>query len=368
MTQEYSRQLAVILLAIRESRAISREDKENAQNRFVSKSLDEETSRELLRRIPSSEFSRAERIIDDCYSTGITPIILRDETYPAHLSSLIDPPLILFVRGTLPPETASRTRIAIVGTRKPSQFGRDFTRALSNRITNANAIVISGLAYGIDASAHEGAIEAATRSSSRDLHPGVAVLGSGLNEIYPKSHERLARDLIDAGGALISEYVPNAGPRKHQFPERNRIISGLSSATIVVEAMIRSGALVTARFAAEQGREVFAVPGAIRSELSWGPNQLLKEGASPLTEPEDLEKILPAISKSKPQSPPSTDLSPEESKLVAYIKTEGVSSSESIADYFNLPLPKAEALIMQLELRGLLLEDFAGRYSLRITA
>jgi len=215
--------------------------------------------------------------------TGWRWLVPADDEFPERLRSTADPPLGLFVRGLL----AAGPAVAVVGSRAATPYGRQVARLLGEELGRAGVVVVSGMARGVDACAHEGALAA----------PGStwAVWGSGPDRLYPPEHGRLA-EAIAGGGALVTEYPPGTPPRRHHFPERNRLIAGLADATVVVEAAAASGALGTARQALEEGREVFAVPGAIFSELSVGPNTLLRLGARPLLTARDvLEVVAPGV-------------------------------------------------------------------------
>lgn len=201
-----------------------------------------------------------------------------DLHYPALLREISYPPLILFMMGELP--LLQQQTLAIVGARNPTHTGLEIACQLAKELTDQGFIIISGLARGIDAAAHQGAL----------LGKGItmAVLGSGLEYIYPACHQALAMDIVEKGGTLISEFFPYSSPKAEHFPRRNRIISGMSLGVIVVEATLRSGSLITARYALEQGREVFAIPGSIRNPLSQGCHALLKEGATLVESFEDI--------------------------------------------------------------------------------
>jgi DNA processing protein len=199
--------------------------------------------------------------------------------FPPLLRAVHDPPPGLFLRGDAPPDLLSKPAVGVVGARACSGYGALVARMLGRELAAAGLVVVSGLARGVDAEAHRGALEAAGIT--------VAVLGCGIDRDYPVSHGELARR-IAATGLIVSEYAPGVEPAPWRFPARNRIIAGLSAATAVVEARERSGALITADFALEEGREVFAVPGEITSSLSAGTNALLKLGASPLTDARDV--------------------------------------------------------------------------------
>lgn len=199
--------------------------------------------------------------------------------FPPLLRAIHDPPPGLFLRGVAEPELLARPAVAIVGARASSGYGAAVARSLGRELAAAGLVVVSGLARGIDAEAHRGALEAEGTT--------VAVLGCGVDRDYPAAHAELARRVADAG-LVVSEYAPGVEPAPWRFPARNRIVAGLCAATVVVEARERSGALITTDLAMEEGREVFAVPGEITSSLSAGTNALLKLGAAPLTSAADV--------------------------------------------------------------------------------
>src|SRR3569833_355501 len=199
---------------------------------------------------------------------GLTVLLAPDEDYPAPLRQISDPPPVLFVRGCLLPRDV--LAVSLVGTRNATSYGKAVAETLARDQTLAGVTVGSGLARGIDTAAHRAAIEAGGRT--------VAVLGNGLDQVYPPQNAQLAKRLVDEqAGALISEFAPGVPPDAVDFPRRNRIIAGMCLATVIVEAGERSGALITADFALEQGREVFAVPGNLVRPMSVGPNNLLKQ-------------------------------------------------------------------------------------------
>jgi DNA processing protein len=203
-----------------------------------------------------------------------------DGRYPALLAQIPDPPTRLWLRGDAPPELLDRPAVAIVGARACSGYGRSVARLLATGAAAAGAVIVSGMARGVDGEAHRGAL--ATGGAT------VAVLGCGIDRDYPAAHAELASAIVAAGGLVVSEYEPGVDPAPWRFPARNRIIAGLARATVVVEARERSGALITADFALEDGREVLAVPGEITSALSAGTNALLRIGATPATSAADV--------------------------------------------------------------------------------
>ena len=225
--------------------------------------------RQLATSIPALAQTRvAEEVISLCRARGVGILVESNDTYPGLLSRIHDQPGVLFVRGSIEPCDA--LAVSIVGARHATAYGRRIASQLAGGLARAGYTVVSGLARGIDAAAHRGALDAGGRT--------IAVLGSGVLEIYPPEHASLAEE-ITRQGAVVSEAPPLAPPQRGSFPSRNRIVSGLGLGTVVVEAADRSGALITARLAGEQGREVFAVPGPIDSRMSRGCHALLREGA-----------------------------------------------------------------------------------------
>lgn len=225
---------------------------------------------------PAAVLARLERL-------GITALTLLDPDYPSNLRQIADPPPVLFVRGVLGP--ADDQAVALVGTREATPYGRAVAERLAAGLARAGVSVVSGLAKGVDTVAHRAALDAGGRT--------LAVLGNGLDQVYPPQNAGLARRIVEtAAGALVSEFAPGVPPDAVNFPRRNRIIAGLARATVIVEAGTRSGALITADFALEQGRDVLAVPGSVFSRLSAGCNDLLKQGAGPVTGVEDVLVVL----------------------------------------------------------------------------
>jgi DNA processing protein len=212
---------------------------------------------------------------------GVRALTWEDPAYPQPLLTISDPPPVLYVRGDLRFEDA--WAVAMVGTRTASVYGREAARVLATDLARAGVTIVSGLARGIDAQAHRSALDAGGRT--------IAVLGSGVDIIYPWEHRKLAEEIVDRG-ALVAEYALGTKPEASNFPPRNRIISGLSRGVIVVEAGEQSGALITADFAAEQGRDVFAVPGGIFQRGSRGTNRLIRDGAQPVLSANDVLEVL----------------------------------------------------------------------------
>jgi DNA processing protein len=255
------------------------------QHRIHPEDLDPSQLAQLKTDLPARIFDEAAARCSELEQDGITVISYLDTAYPEQLKRIRRPPALLYLRGILALHLSPW--IAIVGSRSCSREARDFSHELAAEIARRGGVVVSGLAYGCDAAAHRGAI------SGNGETAGVAVLGSGVKSIYPAEHEELATQILSRQGAIISEAPPASTPRKGSFPARNRIISGLCVATVIVEAREKSGSLITARLAAEQGREVFAVPSSPFSGRSDGGNQLIKDGARILTCFSDLAEFFP---------------------------------------------------------------------------
>ena len=263
-----------------------------------------------------------------------------DEAYPEPLRHIPDPPLALYYQGDL--TAAQGPAIALVGARRGTRLGLGIARSMGRELAAQGVRVISGLARGIDGAVHEGALASGVDGCAW------AVLGSGLNHIYPREHADLARRIVSAGGAVISEYPPDARPYRSHFPERNRLISGLAEAVVVVEASRRSGSLITARMAAEQGREVFAVPGAVGNAVSAGCHWLIRQGAGLVESAEDvLTELGYAAREADAPTPPPDALMPVFDAVSA-----NASPIDEIALAVGLPVDAVTGDLVQLELKG----------------
>lgn len=222
-----------------------------------------------------------------CQQPDCGVLVPDDESYPNALAALRDAPLFLFYRGNR--QILNESSIAIVGSRNPSHYGREQAFTIAQQLVTSDWHVISGLAIGIDGEAHKGALH---NSTGIGRGKTIAVLGSGLEAIYPKRHQALADDIVTSGGILLSEHLPDIKALAQHFPRRNRIVSGMSLGTLVIEAAYKSGSLITARLAAEQGREVFALPGAVTNPLSRGCHQLIKDGANLIESATDIINLI----------------------------------------------------------------------------
>jgi DNA processing protein len=282
------------------------------------------------------------RIWDKITSQCIQVLTWNDADYPRRLKEIDQPPPTLYVRGSLLPE--DQLAIAIVGTRRITVYGRQVAEDTATILAQNAVTVVSGLARGVDAAAHQAALKAGGRT--------IAVLGSGVDRIYPPENRKLAEQITE-NGAVISDYAPGTPPDSLNFPPRNRIISGLSIATLVVEAGTESGALITATYAAEQGREVFAVPGNINAPQSRGANRLIRDGARPLLHPMDLLEALEL--EHVQQHVQAQILFPAdevETKILGIIQNEPVHVDE-IRARTDLPIEKVSATLSLMELKGI---------------
>ncbi len=275
----------------------------------------------------------------------IEPIRLRTAGYPARLAQIHDPPRELWFRGVDHLAVLERPCVAVVGARVCSAYGRTVARSLSRELAAAGAVVVSGMARGIDGEAHRGALEGGG--------PTVAVLGCGIDRDYPAAHAELARRIVGGGGLVVSEYEPGVEPAPWRFPARNRIISGLSLAVVVVEARERSGALITADFALEQGRDVLAVPGEITSALSGGSNGLLRQGAAPVTRVLD---VLEAVGLAPAAPSQRGEFGPVE-RAVLEALADGPRSVDAVARVSGVAVGAVSAAVCALELAGVVAVD-----------
>jgi len=287
--------------------------------------------------------AEARTVLDRVTKAGWRWVVPGDDEYPGLLEATSDPPLGLFVRGCL----EYRGAVAIVGTRQATPYGRQVARLLGEELGSAGVVVVSGMARGVDEAAHRGALCTGGRSW--------AVWGTGPDRIYPPEHGELAEELA-AAGALITEYPPGTPPRRHHFPERNRILAGLVRAVVVVEAAARSGALITARLAMEEGREVLAVPGNIFSKLSVGPNTLLRVGARPLLTPRDVFEAIGC-------EPPTEAETTIDQGLLPFIGAGESLTADEIADRAGIEVVAALGDLLTHELAGDISREADGRFA-----
>lgn len=290
--------------------------------------------------IAGFDLARAEAEWDRVRRLGLVLLTEEDEGYPDALRPFAYSPPVLYVRGD--PEALSREGVAIVGTRRPTSYGRSVARKFAYELAAQGFAVISGGARGVDTEAHRSALAAGGIT--------VAVLGSGLDRPYPPENRRLFAEILEKGGALVSEFPLGTGPAAENFPRRNRIISALAVATLVVEAGEQSGALITARWALQQGKEVYAVPGNITSPQSRGTNRLIKEGATPVLSPEDFLQDL-GLGSPKVRAQIQLTLTPEETEVYEALSLEPVHVDD-LAERLGKPPSEVLTLLLSLELKG----------------
>ena len=313
-----------------------------------------------IKELSDVPLSRAEDILRRCGELGISVIALDDDRYPERLKSIFDPPAVLYVDGRLP-DLSERLTIAMVGTRNATAYGKMASHVIAGSLAKLGVIVVSGGALGIDSLSHTGALEAGGTT--------VCVLGCGINFPYLNVNRKMRRDIAE-NGAVISEYPPDYPPGKFTFPARNRIISGLSDGVVVVEAGSKSGSLITARLAAEQGRDVFAVMGNITSPYSQGTNALIKDGAVPVTDYTDITSYYPAYGISSepsdiveeiPRHRTGIDVSNEARAVYRRITAEPIHI-DSIASAAGLPVSTVLRAVTELELEGLVKAEKGRMY------
>lgn len=277
------------------------------------------------------------------HKAGVISIF--DEGYPENLKTIHSPPIILYVKGKIIPE--DKFSVALVGSRRATIYGLEVCKRLAGGLASMGIVIVSGLARGIDSAAHRGALEASGRT--------IAVLGSGLNVIYPAENKRLADEIISSG-ALLSEFPMDMAPLKQNFPIRNRVISGLSLGAVIVEAAKQSGALITASFALEQGREVFAVPGKAGASASMGTHGLIKRGAKLVDSVEDIiEELNLELKEINKDAKPQMKLDGAKKKIYDILSDEPVHI-DNIIQRINLPPHEVSRLLLELELEKFIKE------------
>ena len=306
-----------------------------------------------------------EDILNELAGSGVGVVSMDDARYPELLLEIDDPPPVLFYRGALPAARGDR-RIAIVGTRRPTAYGITMTRKITAGLAGLGFTIVSGLAAGIDAIAHKAALDAGAKT--------IAVLGCGVDRAYPYENRRLMDAVIEAG-SVYSEYPPGSAPFQQNFPRRNRLICGMSIGIVVIEAGERSGALITAGYAGEQGRDIFAVPGNATSPMSKGANALLRDGAALVTSAEDIafalnKYLCPSeISLFDIQEYKRAEserrlaaLNPEELKIARCLQERGPQDIDGIAGFCRLQAGAAASAAVMLELKEIIRRQADGTY------
>lgn len=292
------------------------------------------------------EFS-PEKYLDEIRRKNIHIITKLDDDYPSRLLEIPDPPFLLYIRGDVSRKLDWERAVAIVGTRKVTTYGREVTQKIVSGLVNAGCLIVSGLAYGVDATAHWAAIKSGGKT--------VGILGCGVDIIHPVSNTDLYWEIVNGKGVMISEYPVGQYASKGLFPARNRIISGLSRGVVVTEGAEKSGSLITARLALEQGREVFAVPGPITSELSGGTFKLIREGATPVAEASDVLDALNLKCQSSNAETISQNLNPhlseDEKKIMNILKNESLHMDDLVLKT-DVSASRLGSLLTMMELKG----------------
>lgn len=308
--------------------------------------------------------SMSEEILDWCGRERCRLLLRGRQEYPSILNEIYDPPLILYARGD--PSALEAAAVAIVGTRKPTPYGLQMAEGLACDLASRGVVVISGLARGIDAAAHRGCLDANGRT--------IAVLGCGIDVTYPREHRRLTERILERG-LTLSEFPPGTSPAPQNFPVRNRIISGLSLGTLIVEASEYSGSLITARLAMEQNREVLAIPGNLTSPRSFGPNFLIKQGAKLVQSwrdiveefpPEMRQAILANENRQADTVPPLALLTDEEKRILDLLDTDKATQFDRILARSECEISRLSDLMFNLEMRGWI-RQVPGNLFVRVT-
>ena len=294
------------------------------------------------------------RLFDELERKNIRAVPRIGDSYPAALSAIYDPPPTLYVRGEGPLE--DDRMFAVVGSRRATRDGSRAAREISEGLAREDVTVVSGMARGIDTCAHEGALAGRGRT--------IAVLGCGVDVVYPPENDRLAEQILEEGGLIISEYVPGTRPYPGNFPARNRIISGMTSGTLLVEGAKNSGAMITVNFAMDQNRDVFAVPGSIYSPLSQAPNRLIIDGAVPVVSPWEILEYYhwgkrPEAAPLEPRT--QIQLDPDDESLVIPLREQELSFDE-LANITGFSPSKLNSHLTMLELRGIIIKVPGGMY------
>lgn len=342
----------------------------NLLERFGSAATICDARREDINRVPKVNRKGADALaeviksgahlkeIDDCEKAGVRLLQLEDAEYPQILKRIEDPPPLLYMRGEF--NELDDLAIAVVGGRSASYYGTSQAARFARDFAARRVTVVSGLARGIDTAAHKAALEGGGRT--------IAVVGSGLNRIYPPEHKRFVHDVAE-NGAVISEFPLNTPARARNFPQRNRVISGLSLGVLVVEATLKSGSLITARLATEQGREVFALPGKVDSDVSDGPHHLIRQGAHLVSSPEHVYEELPMLKTLPEEDAPEgsrhavpNGLSPTEAALWPVLLPSDGLTVDDLMQTTGLPAAQISSGLLTLEMKRLAKSLPGNRY------
>lgn len=303
-------------------------------------------------------WAKVDSILERTYKTGAELIAIDDENYPPLLRHIFDPPILLWVKGNK--ETLLSDGMAVVGTRRPSKYGLKQAKEWSEKLTGAGLCVNSGLAYGIDAASHRAALDSGGKT--------IAVLGSGIDVLYPAKNSKLASDIIEKGGVVMTEFEPGAAPDAVNFPERNRIVSGMSHGTLVIESAVKGGSMITARSSLDQNREVFVIPHPLDSMSGQGCNYLIRTGQGKLVQ--SIQDVLEEISvhtESGSQDVENTKMKWENmelddtSKEICKLLTDNELHIDELSEKTEKPTYALLPVLLDLEMQGALKQK-AGKY------
>lgn len=300
---------------------------------------------------------KLDRELQYCKKEKIEIVPICDDRYPKLLREISDPPICLFVKGDVLKYRFDKIHIGVVGTRKPTDYGQVVVKKITRELVEAQAAIVSGLAIGVDAIAHE---EALLSQGST-----VAVLGCGVNVVYPKENRVLYEKILDSGGLIVSEFPPDTFSLKGHFVARNRIISGISNGTLIIEGLRQSGSLITARYALEQGRDVFAPPCPITSMYSYAPNLMLKEGAKLVTDGSDILSEYGINSSLAAKKVNTENLSEIAKTIITNLQKEPMTVDELAAN-MGIAVKDLQSELMICELALLIEKNSSGRYQLII--
>lgn len=324
----------------------------SSSRELISLGVEEEKARALC---SSTILDKAEKEMERLERKKYCLLTQEDSDYPGCLREIFDPPFVIYCAGQV--EALRGPAVSIVGARKPSAYGRAVAEKLARDLASRGLVVVSGLALGLDSIVHWGALEGGTT---------VAVLGSGLENIYPRQNRALFQKIIERG-AVVTEFPLDSPPLGFHFPIRNRIISGLSLALVVVEATRKSGSLISARLALDQNREVMAVPGNITSELSQGTNWLIKNGAKPVENWEDVAEELPSplreslLAQTVEKKEKPTEMSEKEEKVYELLNPDSLAHIDELVEETELSVAEILSILLSLELKGLI-DQRPGKY------
>ena len=377
----YNDLYSILLYSIKFEKSLTSEEKVLIINYLIHMDGEFSEIKTLLSKIKKSSWDIAEREINIAIKNKIDVINILDSRYPERLKEIYDPPLVIFVRGKIggnipsPANPSANTpllTIGIVGTRIASDNGRRIAQKLAQELTQNRINIVSGLAYGIDTAAHIGAAKASSFMKTQNglnFSPGIMVLGSGVLSIYPKQNIELAEHLLSLGGIIVSEYGVFTAPLDYHFPARNRIISGLSSGVVIIEAKEKSGSLITARLALEQGRDVFVVPGDINNSNCSGSNKLIQQGAALITCTEDILNYFPQIKSVNIANDASSGKlnntkNDTGEKILNLIRTRNNCSLDDIVENLSISPGIAVSCLNKLELEQLIFAHPGNIYSM----